>query len=250
MTLKISVIWLLLVGGLFCYQYILQYIGKLDFYFLNHPDRKSLWLFVSYCTAFVLLLTLLLKGRYKKVMQIILVSALSFVAISYGSFLLGINVFIISAIVGAYAEEYLKFSSGNTLFLKESWTNMRDLIFFCILVALGFSMVENILYVVYNFIHQENVSLVNLTLWRGLISTLLHIVSTSLIAYITLFVHRKRNFLLSLLLGIVVWVGIHSMYNISLHYQLQYMSIPIIVFCFLILSYFLYQSDMLYEQSE
>lgn len=247
LTLKVTVIWLLLVSGLFFYKYILEYFGRADWYFLQSMDWMNIGLFVLYCTAFVLLLTLFLKGWYQKVLQAILAGALFFVALAYGSWIAGINTLIIYILISAYAEEYLKFSSGNTLFSKEWWTNIRDLIFFCILIGLGFSMVENIFYIVYNFINKESVSLVNLTLWRWLISTLLHIVSTGLIAYLTLLIHRKRNLAISLLGWIIAGFGIHAIYNLSLQYQLQYISIPLVIGWFFLLSYMLYQSDILYE---
>jgi len=97
-------------------------------------------------------------------------------------------------LVSAYAEEYLKYSSSSNVFFREEKHSMRDLIFFCILIGLGFSMVENLLYLGYSFVNHEQVSLVNMTLGRGLISTLLHIVSTSSIAFLAVKVQKKRSF--------------------------------------------------------
>jgi RsiW-degrading membrane proteinase PrsW (M82 family) len=207
-----------------------------------------LGLFVSYCLAFVLFLTLFLKWWYTKVLQTIFIGALFFLAISYGWYLLGIDTLILYYLVSAYAEEYLKYSSSNNVFSREESHNLRDLIFFCILIGLWFSMVENLLYLGYSFINHEQVSLVNMTLGRGLISTLLHVVSTSLIAFLAVKIQKKRNFGFALI-GWIIWgVGIHSLYNISLAYHLQYITIPIIIICFFLLSYLLYQSDMLYEK--
>lgn len=241
---------MLLVGSLFFYKFLLGSVGQVQLYFMDKPDRISLGLFVSYCLAFVLFLTLFTRWRYTKVLQTVFLGALFFVAISYGGYLLGIDTLILYFIVAAYAEEYLKYSSGNNLFFKEEWHNLRDLIFFCILIGLGFSMVENLLYLSYSFINHEQVSLVNMTLGRGLISTLLHIVSTSTIAFLAVKIQKKRSFATALIGWIIWWVGIHSLYNISLQYHLSYITIPIIILCFFILSYLLYQSDMLYEKSE
>lgn len=41
----------------------------------------------------------------------------------------------------------------------------------------------------------------------------------------------------------------HSLYNVSLEYHMQYVSIPLIIVCFFLLSYLLYQSDILYEKT-
>lgn len=250
LTLKIIIVSILLVASLFFYRYLLGSLGQLKLYFMDNPDRKSLGLFVSYCVAFVLFLTLFLKWRYTKVLQTIFVGALFFIALSYGGYLLGIDILILYYLVSAYAEEYLKYSSGNNIFFREDGQhNLRDLIFFCIIIGLGFSMAENLLYLLYSFINHEQVSLVNMTLGRWLISTLLHIVSTSLIAFLAVKIQKKRSFAAALI-GWIIWgVWIHSLYNISLAYHMSYITIPIIIVCFFLLSYLLYQSDILYERS-
>ena len=250
LTLKIIVVWLILVGILFFYRYILQYSGYTKLYFLDNPDRKSIGLFIAYCIAGILLLTTFSQSRYMKILNIIFLWWLLFIALSYGGYLTWLNTLVLYYLVSAYAEEYLKYSSSTTLFLKEGWVNSRDLIFFCILIGLGFSITENLLYIVWNAFHHESVSVVGVALGRGLISTLIHIVSTSMIAFITLFLQKRWNFTLSFIVGIIGWFGIHVLYNISLNYSLNYISIPLIVVCFFLLTYLLYQSDILYEHAE
>jgi hypothetical protein len=49
------------------------------------------------------------------------------------------------------------------------------------------------LYLGYSFINQEQVSLTNIALGRGLIGTLLHITSTGLIAFLAIKIQKKRN---------------------------------------------------------
>ncbi len=60
-------------------------------------------------------------------------------------------------------------------------------------------MAENLLYLGYTFINHEQVSLVNMTLGRGLVSTLLHIVSTGLIAFLAVKIQKKRSFAAALI---------------------------------------------------
>gem|GEM_PF-7114347 len=79
-------------------------------------------------------------------LQTVFLGAIFFIAIGYGGYLLGIDVLILYYLVSAYAEEYLKYTSGNNVFFKEEGHSARDLIFFCILIGLGFSMAENLLY--------------------------------------------------------------------------------------------------------
>ncbi|NCO98075.1 hypothetical protein GW864_02785 [bacterium] len=61
LTLKIIIVSMLLVGSLFFYRYLLGSMGQIKLYFMDNPDWKSLGLFISYCLAFVLFLTLFMK---------------------------------------------------------------------------------------------------------------------------------------------------------------------------------------------
>jgi len=123
-----------MVGALFAYKYLLGIFGQEEFAVTNMINTKSLLLFIVYCTLLVSIITIFFRNRYKKILQTLFIGSLFFVAIAYGGFLIGINVLIIYYLVSAYAEEYLKFSSGNNLFLGEKEHNPSNLIFFCILV--------------------------------------------------------------------------------------------------------------------
>ncbi len=241
---------LLLVWALFFYKIILQYTGNINLYFFENLDPTTLGIFVLYCIAFVLILSLFLKWRYKKMIQVVWWWAIFFIVLAYWSYRAWVWSILIFYLVSAYAEEYFKFSSSNNIYLKEWSKNPRDLIFYSILIWLWFSMVENLFYIVYNFLNNESINLLQITLWRWLISTLIHIVSTSFLAYVMLLLHRKRNFFISLLWGISVWFWIHALYNISLEYDFAYITIPLIIWAFFLLSYLLYQSDILYEEKE
>lgn len=69
----------------------------------------------------------------------------------------------------------------------------------------------------------------NLIIGRGLISTLIHIVSTSTIAFISIKTKKTNIMILPIILGIIGGFGIHSIYNISLQYNLLYITIPMII---------------------
>lgn len=247
LTLKVFGIWLLLVWGLFIYKYLLSYFGS-NLYFLDKINTQNILLFIFYCTAVVLIITLFMKWWYKKIIQTILVWSLFFIAIGYGGYLLWLNFLLLFYIISAYSEEYLKYSAGTNLFSREKNANTRDLIFFCLLIWLWFAGVENIFYLVYNVINHNDVNIAGLVVGRGLISTLIHIVSTSLIAYITISISRKKSYIVALLVGIIWWWWLHSAYNLSLEYNLQYISIPLIILCFFLLTFLLYQSDIIYEK--
>lgn len=98
----------------------------------------------------------------------------------------------------------MKYSAGNNLFLASKEPNESNLIFFCILVGLGFGAVENILYVVNAMISSENINIVSLIIGRGLVSTLIHIVSTALIAFIMIKSKKRSNsIIIPVILGII-----------------------------------------------
>lgn len=190
------------------------------------------------------------KNRYKSILKIVLIWSLFFIAIAYWGFLIWINVLIIYYLVSAYAEEYLKYSTGNNVFLASKENNTSNIIFFCILIGLWFSAVENIFYIINNVLNQESVNIINLLMGRGLVSTLIHIVSTGLIAFIIIRTKKTNNTIIPIILGILGWFWLHSVYNISLQYNLSYVTIPMIILAFFLLTYLTFQSDIIYSSEK
>lgn len=250
MTLKVFGLGIIIVWSLFAYKYLLGVFWQENLSLTNIINTKSLLMFVGYCTLFVAIVTVFFRNRYKRILQILLIWSLFFIALAYGGFLTGINVLLLYYLVSAYAEEYLKYSTGNNLFLANKETNESNLIFFCILIGLWFSAVENILYVANTIINNESINIINLLVGRGLVSTLIHIVSTSLIAFIMIKSKRANNVMLWALLGIIGWFWLHSIYNISLQYSLSYVTIPLIILAFFLMTYLTFQSDIIYKQQE
>jgi len=246
-TLKVFGLGIIIVGSLFAYTYLLWFLGQGQLDLTNVIDTKSLLTFVGYCIILAVLVTILFKNWYKKILQILLIWALFFIALAYGGFIIGVNVLLLYYLVSAYAEEYMKYSAGNNLFLANKEPNESNLIFFCILVWLWFSAVENILYIVNSLMNNQNVNIINLLIWRGLVSTLIHIVSTSLIAFIVIKTKKTNSMIIPIIIGIIWGFWLHSIYNISLHYSLSYITIPIIILAFFLLTYLTFQSDIIYR---
>ena len=217
----------------------------------NIINTKSIGLFIAYCTIFVVIVTIFFRNRYKRILQILLIWSLFFIALAYGGLLTGVNVLLLYYIISAYAEEYMKYSAGNNMFLASNEPNESNLIFFCILIWLWFSAVENILYIVSNLLNHETVNIVNLLIGRGLVSTLIHIVSTSLIAFVMIKTKgTKKNIIIPIIVGILCGFGLHSIYNISLQYSLSYITIPVIILAFFLLTYLTFQSDIIYTSTD
>lgn len=248
MTLKVFGLGIIIVGSLFAYSYLLWYFGQQNLDLTKFITTRSVLMFVGYCTIFVVLVTMIFRNRYKRILQILLIWSLFFIALAYGGFITGINVLLLYYLVSAYAEEYMKYSAGNNMFLASKEPNENNLIFFCILVGLWFSAVENILYIVNNLLNNQSVNIVNLLIGRGLVSTLIHIVSTSLIAFIMIKTKKTNSIIIPVILGITWGFWLHSLYNIGLNYSLTYITIPIIVLAFFLMTYLTFQSDIIYKQ--
>jgi hypothetical protein len=252
LSIKIAIIGVVLVGWLFAYKYILQSLGYPNLYFVDNLDAKTVMLFVGYCTAISLLISLFLKNRSKKIFSLLIVSSLFFIAIARWGYLLGMNVLLIYYIVSAYSEEYLKYNGSNNIFLTENeyMNNTKNLLFFCVLTWLGFSVVENVLYLVTLILKQQEINIVWFILGRWLLSSLVHVVATGLIWFITTSLLNKKNWIIITVLWILGWFAVHSIYNISLQYQLTGITIALAILLFFGLSFFLFKSDILYQPKQ
>lgn len=248
-TLKVFGLAIIIVGSLFAYTYLLWYIGQKNLALTNVIDSKTLLIFVGYCTIFVIFVTIFFRNRYKRIVQILLIWSLFFIALAYGGFLAWINTLILYYLVSAYAEEYMKYSASNNMFLAEKETNESNLIFFCILVGLWFSAIENILYIINTIMNNQNINIMNMLIGRGLVSTLIHIVSTSLIAFIMIKTKKTNSIIIPVILGIIGGFWLHSAYNISLQYNLSYITIPMVILAFFLMTYLTFQSDIIYSSS-
>lgn len=251
-SLKILFAGIFLVGILFAYTYLAKWFPSLSQFILSSIPPflpQSAIFFIIYCTIFVVLLTLIFRNRYSKILQTILIGTIFFLAISYGGYLLGLSSLLIFFLVSAYAEEYLKYNAGNNLLYEEKRINQTDLILFCILIALGFSLIENLLYIVINLINHTNTNVLQMLIGRGLISALIHVVATGLIAFTTISFKKWHNIIIPTLIGLLLWFGLHSLYNVWLSYSLSYITIPVIIISFFLLTYLFFRSDSLYRKS-
>lgn len=249
-SFRILLTWIFLVGILFAYTYLSKWFPALSTFNLlpTTSNPQSIFFFILYCAIFTILLTVIFKNRYNKILQTILIGAIFFLAIAYGGYILGLSSVLIFFLVSAYAEEYLKYNAGNNLLYEEKRINTTDLILFCILIALGFSLIENILYIVVNLINHNDVNVLQILVGRGIISALIHVVATGLIAFITIR-FKKLNIIFPVILWLLLWFSLHSLYNIGLNYTLSYITIPVIIIAFFLLTYLFFRSDSLYRKN-
>lgn len=244
---KILLIWILLVGGLFSYNYLLSYpTSHLSLNIIDQLNFKTITIFWSYCVGVLLILLLLFRKRAIPILQIFLGGALFFVLLSFWWIALGINWWLLYYIITAYAEEYMKYTSSTTL--RKNTEKIKDWIFFCVLLGLWFSLIENIVYLISLAGWWEN--LAGLLIGRWLISALLHVVATTTIWTLYYTLNQKILRPVALFISIIGGTILHWVYNIWLEYQLSYITIPLVIFLFFLLSLFLFKSDMLYVKKD
>lgn len=260
-SINIFVLSLFLVAFLYFYKDLLAFFQLEHLYFLTESSWKTILSFVIYCFSFIIILSGSFWNISKKpFLKFTFTALLLFVWIGIWWAVMGINILLMYYIISSYAEEILKFSIGQNVFLEKqdidkhidmsTWEQKQqlspvDLLFFAIVAWLWFSIIENVFYLVISQL--SNSWWVIMSLWRSIFTTLLHVTTTWLIAYFIVKKQNKKKFL-NYFIGILSGFTLHSLYNISLEYQLQIFSIIILIACYFILSYLLFNSDLIYQK--
>lgn len=250
-SLFIFVLSLILVSFLYFYRDILGLVWLQNLYFSNNITLSTISLFVFYCLSFLILITILLKNtKEKNNRNFIIVAVILFVGIWIGWIVTWINTLIMYYLISCYAEEILKFSVWENTFLatsKGNRINSSDLILFAIVSALWFSVIENIFYLIILAISGEWT--VFTSVWRSIFTTLLHIVTTGLIAF---FIIKKEEKSLKYRLKCLIWIicgfALHGCYNLCLAYWYKFFTILILIICYFILSFLLFNTDSIYQK--
>ena len=151
---------------------------------------------------------------------------------------------LIATIIGytilASHEEILKFSWSMFSYIRQHLTK-NDLILYSIFIALGFAFAENIIYV----IREAEGASVWLAISRGLTWFLGHAIFTWVIWFIATKLSGKKQ-ILSIIWGIIVWVFLHTCYNLMLHYGIILGFLLFILWGYVLLTYLFYSSDRIY----
>lgn len=238
---------------LYFYKDILQKIGLWNLALPENITAKTIFSFIFYCISFLVLIALVLWNIKKKSsLNFIVIALLLFVWIWIWWVLVWVNTMIIYYLVSCYAEEILKFSTWENVlqtYEKKESVGKKDfwnLIFFAILAGLGFSAVENILYLIVLTAWWDASMFILLS--RSVFTTLLHIVATWLIAFFLIKKDKnKLKYRWRCLVWILAWFGLHALYNLSLNYGYTVLTILILIWCYFILTYLLVNSDIIYQ---
>ena len=252
-TILIFVVSIFVVAFLYFYKDILEKFGLWNLVLSENITTKAIFSFIFYCISFIVLIALFFGNiKRKSSINFIVVALLLFVWIWIGGIIVWINTMIIYYLVSCYAEEILKFSTWENVLqtyekkwqLDTKW--FWNLVFFAILSGLGFSAVENILYLIV-LATWWDASIFTL-LSRSLFTTLLHIVATWLIAFFMIKKDKnKLKYRRRCLIGILAWFLLHALYNLSLNYWYTVLTILILIWCYFILTYLLVNSDLIYQ---
>lgn len=242
-TILVLVFSIIIVWWLFFYKNILNIISTENLYFMKNITYKTVISFILYSLWFIILISSFFKWiKNKKNINLAIVWSLLIASVWLAGNVLWINILIMSYIISIYWEEILKFSLWQNLSLK----NKNNLIFFAILSWFGFSLVENFFYIINQYL-VDNSQLFQISLSRWIFTTLVHIVATGTIA---LLINRKqKNSIPWIIIGLLWWLIIHGLYNLSLAYNSSIFVIITIIICYIILTKLLFKSDIVYKKS-
>lgn len=251
-SILIFILSLILVSFLYFYKDILGLIGLENLYFSNNISLSTISLFIFYCLSFLILISISLWNLKNKTnLRFIITAILLFLWIWIWWIISWINTLIMFYLISCYAEEILKFSVWQNTLIKGETDSLEktDLILFAIIAWLWFSVIENIFYIIALSLWWEwNYFL---TIWRWIFTTLLHIAATWLIAFFIIKKDKHRlKYWLKCLIWIICWFWLHWLYNISLVYKYKIITILILIICYFILSYLLFNSDSLYSEKD
>lgn len=241
-TLIILIFSIIIVSGLFYYKNILNITGHEELYFIKNITYKTITSFIVYCLGFIILINSFFKWiKNKKNINLAIIWSLLVASIGLAGNILWINILIMSYIISIYWEEILKFCLWQNLSSKKN----NNLIFFAILSWFWFSLVENIFYIINQYI-VNNTELFQLSISRWIFTTLVHIVATGTIAL--LINKRQKNSIAWIIIWLLWWLLIHSLYNLGLAYNSTIFVIIIVVVCYIILTNLLFKSDSIYKK--
>jgi len=241
-------IWgVFIVWALLWYNYMLGSYGS-----IWEAGITNITLFVIYCSAIVSIIYFTQQKGNTYYKQLLIVSICLFCIAAYGSLFIPMNTIVAYVLISVYAEEYLKIHASSALAHRKSGNSYigRDLIFFALLMGLWFSFIEHIAYLIHHVSTQWQ-TMRGMHVARWLLTTAIHMVGSGIIAYSALRFHSKGNFYRQgTIIGIIIAVWLHMTYNLSIHFWRTILTVIIGISCYYILSYLLYQTNVMYENSD
>ena len=235
-VLLILIMWAISTCAMLSYPLIAQKLG-VTMLTVRTLSPQSLGFLIGYIGLIWLLFAFF--GRKISTLRKVTIWAVSFLALAWGVILGYVTLpvgLVLYFLITAGAEEFLKFTVGQSFFAQFR-VSANDLILFAILSALGFALIENIVYLFQN-------PSIWLAISRNLTTVIMHIIFTGLIAYI-ITTRGKKN-MWRYIIAFLIGIGVHRAYNNLISYQSPLITAAIIIAWYFIFSYFLYKSDRIY----
>jgi RsiW-degrading membrane proteinase PrsW (M82 family) len=171
--------------------------------------------------------------------------SITFGNIIFNSFKLIIFYYIIVAFIEE-SSKHFNFLQSSVLYIK----SVKEGVLYAIFVALGFSLIENMLYL-YNYYstYWVNWELLNIYFFRSIFSVIVHILSSSVVAYYfskALLLYRQKDLSLSYLKIFSFWLLISILLHLFFDVALT-LWFTVIMFFYFIWGY-LYVSSIFYGE--
>jgi hypothetical protein len=203
---------------------------------------------------FLFLILLRQQHTHSQIWFLFFVRLLLFAIVGFLGFQFGIQATLLFAFVSAYAEEFLKIGATENSLQKANFYS-SDVLFLSLLVALGFSIVENIFYLGQQAIGGEG-GMLAMLFGRGIFSSLIHLIATGTIALLLYKLYQSVKFqqlapikkVVRVVLCMVVGVALHLLYNLLIGQVRMY--VLVVIGGYFLLSYILFLSDSLYKEEK
>lgn len=149
----------------------------------------------------------------------------------------------------AFGEEFAKYFLWLNFYEKMK-QNKNDILIFCILSALGFAFVENIVYLVWwvsgSTIVLSIIGWTTILITRWVIWFLVHSIFTWNIWLFNYLWNLKDNFIVFITSWIFLWVWLHYIYNVMLYKNIKLVILLYMIIWYFWISYLFYKSDRIY----
>jgi RsiW-degrading membrane proteinase PrsW (M82 family) len=242
--MKLYLWWVIIIATLLGYGYINWWQDA-----LINARREKITIFIGYCaviSSFIYITKHRGNSYYK---QLLMISTCLFAIAAYSTLFVPMQAIIAYVLISVYAEEYMKIHASTALVNKQSYVG-RDLIFFALVMWLWFSLVEHIAYLIHH-INTQGWTLRGMHIARWLLTTSIHMVASGIIAYMTLrgystSTHSTRR----TIAGILLAIGLHMIYNLSIHFGYITITVITTILSYYILSFLLYQTNILYQKTK
>jgi len=205
--------------------------------------EKNTLLFLLYCFVWFIVLSWIITQKLSvRNSLLFLISCVILYSFTIFNPIIGLSSIVLYYIWVAWSEELLKFFSSKS-FSTHSLLQ-SDIIIRSILLALWFSFLENIIYTLpaINNLWEAWSILIN----RWATGYLMHSIFTWTIAYLSIKRKQNKSFSRWTLWAVFIWITLHFCYNIIISQWIWWMTIPIIISGYVVLSYLLYSSDSIY----